>query len=426
MNRGVKPKPLITIKRRRKRKAPAKSPNPLQKTSATKATPGYQKLRTPQSEPTISEKSRLPSLVAKPRNTGVRAKTRTKVSPLSLLLQVAVFTVGLSTLIGSGLSWTNSWQQNSLDSSLPITYQPVITQSNHNSQVAKLENLFSLAAVGQEIKPLRSELTALEAKYPDLEAGIFIADIANKSFVNIAGTSSFSAASTIKLPILVAFFQAVDAGEVSLQEKLTTSKENIGGGSGYMQYQPVGTEYSALRTATSMITVSDNTATNMIMEQIGGAGVLNQKFQAWGLTATRIRNLLPDLTGTNTTSPEDLSNLLLKIDRGELVSAESRDRILEIMKQTRTNTLLPQGLEPDATIAHKTGDIKSVLGDSGLIYLPTGKRYIASVLVKRPDNDPQARAMIQEISRITYQFFKQQTTPETAVSNSSTSDSPSN
>ena len=96
------------------------------------------------------------------------------------------------------------------------------------------------------------------------------------------------------------------------------------------------------------------------------------------------------------------------------------------MKQTRTNTLLPQGLEPDATIAHKTGDIKSVLGDSGLIYLPTGKRYIASVLVKRPDNDPQARAMIQEISRITYQFFKQQTTPETAVSNSSTSDSPSN
>ena len=418
MNRGVKPKPLITIKRRR-RKSAAKSRNSSQNLQSAKSTVDSPQTRSSQPSQANLLRSRLQNSASRPNIfASRRAKTRTKVSPLSLVIKVAVFAVGISTIIGSGLSWADSWQQSSLRSSLPNTYQPAITQSNQSSQVAKLEKLFSLSAIGQEIDPLRQELMALEAKYPDLEAGIFIADIANKSFVSIAGTSSFSAASTIKLPILVAFFQEVDAGKVSLKEKLATSKENIGGGSGYMQYQPEGTEYSALRTATSMITVSDNTATNMIMERVGGAGKLNQKFQEWGLAETRIRNLLPDLTGTNTTSPEDLSNLLLKIDRGELVSPESRKQILKIMKQTRTNTLLPQGLEPDATIAHKTGDIKSVLGDSGLIYLPTGKRYIASVLVKRPDNDPQARAMIQEISRITYQYFKGQTTPETTVSNS--------
>jgi beta-lactamase class A len=63
-------------------------------------------------------------------------------------------------------------------------------------------------------------------------------------------------------------------------------------------------------------------------------------------------------------------------------------------------------LESGAIISHKTGDIKSVLGDAGIIDMPNGKRYIATVLVKRPDNDPLAKEFIQQMSKTAYQYFK--------------------
>ncbi|NJM77207.1 MAG: serine hydrolase, partial [Acaryochloridaceae cyanobacterium RU_4_10] len=72
-----------------------------------------------------------------------------------------------------------------------------------------------------------------------------------------------------------------------------------------------------------------------------------------------------------------------------------------------TDTLLPQGLGKGATIAHKTGDIGSVVGDAGLIEIPNGQRYVATVMVKRPHNDPRAQELIRQISRVTYQALSQ-------------------
>ncbi|MEM7760601.1 MAG: serine hydrolase, partial [Cyanobacteria bacterium P01_A01_bin.40] len=180
----------------------------------------------------------------------------------------------------------------------------------------------------------------------------------------------------------------------------------IAGGSGGMQYEKPGAKFSALETADKMMTRSDNTATNMLIERMGGMEKLNQRFMKMGLTSTRLRNPLPDLTGTNTTTPEDLGNLLVKINRGDLISLRSRDRLLYIMRNIVRNTLLPEGLESGAIIAHKTGDIKPVLGDVGIIDMPSGKRYIASMLVKRPDNDPKAKEFIQKASHTAYQYFK--------------------
>jgi beta-lactamase class A len=76
------------------------------------------------------------------------------------------------------------------------------------------------------------------------------------------------------------------------------------------------------------------------------------------------------------------------------------------MQQTHTRTLLPQGIEKGADIAHKTGDIGTVLGDAGMVDMPSGKRYLGAVMVKRPHNDITARTLIQEMSRTVYQHFK--------------------
>lgn len=340
-------------------------------------------------------------------------------APVTILIRLIVVAVGMSTILGSAMAISDSFHSDFGDLDLNPNAQP-ITQNQANPEAADLEQLFSLISVGKEIIPLKQELKTFVKQYPDLTASIFIADIANKTYVNLNATQAFAAASTIKIPVLVALFQDIDAGKIKLDEIWTMNKKDIGSGSGHMQYQPVGTKFSALNTATKMITISDNTATNMVIRRLGGVAALNQRFADWGLKSTKIRNDLPDLTGTNTTSSEDLSNLLLKVEGGNLVSLASRDRIFKIMGAVKRDTLLPQGLEQGATIVHKTGDIRSILGDSGIVDMPSGKRYIISVLVKRPDNSPQAKPFIQNISKLSYQYFKaQKSTSQTANPNNS-------
>lgn len=324
---------------------------------------------------------------------------------LLLAIHLIAIAVGISTIFGTAISIASSFDTNISDKNLAAT--TAIKKSNSQNQ-AGLENLFAITSLGKEIPDLKAKLESLAAKYPNLEPEIFFVDLDNKGFVSIKGKNAIASASTIKLPVLVAFFQDLDRGKISLEEQLTMTKDIISGGSGSLQYEKPGSKFTALEIADKMMTISDNTATNMLVARMGGMEVVNQRFLDMGLTATRLHNPLPDLEGTNTTSPEDLGNLLVKIDGGELISLRSRDRLLGIMRNIVRNTLLPEGLEAGAIIAHKTGDIKSVLGDVGMIDMPSGKRYIASVLVKRPDNDPQAKEFIQEMSQVAYQHFKYQ------------------
>jgi beta-lactamase class A len=151
-----------------------------------------------------------------------------------------------------------------------------------------------------------------------------------------------------------------------------------------------------------MIVNSDNTATNMLIDRLGGAETLNERFRSWGMKSTQIRNPLPDLEGTNTTSPEDLANLMAQINQGELLSLRSRDRLMAIMQRTYTKTLIPQGVGEGALVSHKTGDIGAMVGDAGLVDLPNGKRYILVAMVRRPHNDGRAQELIRLTSRAVY------------------------
>ncbi len=324
---------------------------------------------------------------------------------LLLAIHLIAIAVGISTIFGTAISIASSFDSDVSRKS--VAAATAIKKPNSPNQ-AELEKLFSITSLGKEIPDLKAKLETLAAKYPNLQPEIFFVDLDNKGFVSIKGKNAIASASTIKLPVLVAFFQDIDRGKISLEEQLTMTKDMISGGSGDMQYEKPGSKFTALEIAEKMMTISDNTATNMLVARMGGMEAVNKRFLALGLTATRLHNPLPDLEGTNTTSPEDLGNLLVKIDGGELISLRSRDRLLGIMRNIVRNTLLPEGLETGAIIAHKTGDIKSVLGDVGMIDMPSGKRYIASVLVKRPDNDPQAKEFIQKMSEVAYQHFKYQ------------------
>ena len=375
-----------------------------------KATP---KTRSPfpkDADSAIADRTRLKkNLAASDRHPAKKINPKpAKKAPrgLKLATYILTITIGLSTIFGSLVSMASSFQ------TPPENSNKTVKVKVNKENKAKLDSLLATASLGKEIGALKSRLEKLAKKYPSLEPELFVVDLDTRGFASINGKAAVSSASTIKLPILVAFFQDIDRGIIQLEEKLVVSKDVIAGGSGNMQYEKPGTRFSALETATRMMTISDNTATNMLIKRMGGMQKLNQRFSTMGMTATKLRNPLPDLKGTNTTSSADLGNLLVKIDRGQLISLRSRDRLLYIMRNVVKDTLLPQGLEPEAIIAHKTGDIKSVLGDVGIIDMPSGKRYIASFLVKRPDNSPKAEELIQKASRTTYQFFKN---PQTSI-----------
>ncbi|PZV17520.1 MAG: serine hydrolase [Leptolyngbya sp.] len=265
-----------------------------------------------------------------------------------------------------------------------------------------------LIPAGRSLSWLQQRLASLRSgAYASLKPGMFFMDLETGNYAEVNGDKVYPTASIIKLPILIALFQEVDAGNIRLNETLTMTRDVIVGGSGEIQDLPPGTKFSLLETATKMIVISDNTATNMIIKRMGGIQVLNARFRSWGLQKTAMRNMLPDLKGTNTTTARELVRLLAMLDKQQLLSSQSQGQVLNILQRVRNRTLLPVGLARGATIAHKTGDIGFILGDAGIIQMPTGKRYLAAVLVESAYDDPSARDFIQDVSRIVYTYLSQ-------------------
>ena len=354
---------------------------------------------------------------------GRRSSRKTRLKPMAktmlYVVRLLIVGVGMGAIVGTVLSVLDPANRIS-KTSTPQSNGNVVRSQPQPSQTPPVA--VSSLYLSQEIIPLKDAVQNLAATNPNLTPGVFLVDLDTGNYVDVNGSANFPAASTIKVPILIAFFQDLDAGKIRLDEMLTMQQEMVAGGSGTLQYKPAGTQYAALEVVTKMITISDNTATNMLIARLGGIDALNQRFRTWGLTATIIRNQLPDLQGTNTTSPRELANLMAIVSQGNLVSVPSRDLMLDILRRTERNSLLPSGLGTGARVYHKTGDIGTILADAGLIVVPTGKRYVAAVMVQRPNNDPRAEKLISSISRVAYQEFSQ----NAVIPNSTTSTIPAN
>ncbi|BBD54465.1 putative beta-lactamase [Planktothrix agardhii NIES-204] len=329
-----------------------------------------------------------------------RVRKKRRVSPIIYVARLVILGLGIGVISGTILSVLNALGRSSAaaDQTVNLSLEQQQNSTSSNALVSSLQ-------LTQESSDLKTAILGLAKDLPKLKPGVFLVDLDTGNYVDIQGQEAVPAASTIKLPILVSFFQAVDEGRIRLDEVLTMEEKHVAKGSGELQDKPVGSKFTALETADLMITNSDNTATNMLIDRLGGIESLNQQFASWQLKQTQMQNILPDLEGTNKTSARDLVNLMADINQGKLVSLKSRDFMLRIMQQTRNRSLLPRGLGDGAFIAHKTGNIDSVSGDVGLIDMPNGKRYLVGVLVQREADDPQANELIRQISSTIYQYF---------------------
>ncbi|ASC72060.1 Serine hydrolase [Halomicronema hongdechloris C2206] len=325
-------------------------------------------------------------------------------------MRLLILGIGVAAIVGTVLSVLGPTEADAPTPGALTQAEPERSQSSSNPRAN------SGLSWNTELTYLAADLESLSALTPGLTQATFMVDLDTGDYVDVNGSTPVPAASTIKVPILVALLQAIDAGQVTLDQGLTLRQQDLAGGSGELREQPLDTQYPVLEVATQMIVSSDNTATNMIIELLGGATALNQQFRQWGLSATVIRSPLPDLGGTNTTSAQDLVTLMARVNQGELLSLRSRDRLLAIMQRTDNRSLIPSAAGNGAIVANKTGDIKSLLGDVALVDTRSGKRYALAILVQRPDNDGRAGELIRRITeRVQQEMTQAVSTTETTV-----------
>lgn len=272
-------------------------------------------------------------------------------------------------------------------------------------QIPLSKSLMSQIPLANELHGLKAELMPIVTSNPDYRAGIFIWDSQTHNYVSINGKEAFSTASIIKIPVLIELFRRIDKGLVSLDTEVPFSMYHLAEGSGELQYSPLDKYHSIDSLAQIMIQHSDNSATNILLDQIGGSFVLNKIMTSWGIKKGKIENWLPDLSGDNYMSPKDFALMLYNIQNPKFLSHSSANKIIEYMSNIRNRNLINAGIPSGATIAHKTGDIGKMVGDAAIVTLPNGRKIIMVAMIERPWNSYLAKDMIREASRVTFRYF---------------------
>ncbi len=262
-----------------------------------------------------------------------------------------------------------------------------------------------------EIKGLKNQIEGILLEYKNLHAGVFVYDYTTGKTVEINDKEVFPAASIIKIPVLLDLFNRAKDLEkegfdpIDLDKKLTFTEAHRTEGSGNLQFKSANVDYSLDYLAKIMIRNSDNSATNMLIEEVGGINQLNSSLRHWGFSKTQVTSWLPDLRGTNTTTPYDIATMLYNIDNQKFIPLQSSANIKEYMSKVENRTLIRSQVPDDAVLMHKTGDIGTMLGDAGIIFSPNGKKFILTIMVKRPHNDYGARELIQKVSKAVYNYL---------------------
>lgn len=252
---------------------------------------------------------------------------------------------------------------------------------------------------------LTNKLKYLVNQNPQLKPGIFIWDYSTGKYVDINADQEIPTASIIKIPVLLELYRRQEMGLINFNNSLMMTKYYITDGSGYLQYKPVGSVYKISTLAQLMIQESDNTATNMLLSNIGGINELNRAMRLWGFSKTHLSDLLPDIAGTNVSTPKDMATMLYNLENPDFLSLKSRAEIIDIMSNVRNRFLIKAGLPDNVQFIHKTGNIGSMIGDAGVVMLPDGRKYVIVVMVKRPRNAFAAKQLIIDASKITYNSY---------------------
>ena len=272
----------------------------------------------------------------------------------------------------------------------------------------------------------RSNLTELENKIKKslkTEEGTFAVafkDLATSETLLINAKERFHAASTMKTPVLIEIYKQAQSGKFSLGDSILVENEfySIVDGSLYSMsidedskaelYDKIGTKQAIADLANDMITASSNLATNILIGLVGAKNV-TQSMRELGAPDIEVLRGVEDIKAfelgmSNTTTAYDLMVIYEKLAKGEIIDRTASYEMIDILMDQEFNDMIPAKLPQSAKVAHKTGAITGVHHDSGIVYLPDGRKYVLVLLSKELKDFEAGTEMLAGVSRMIYDY----------------------
>ncbi|QKY70374.1 serine hydrolase [Lentibacillus sp. CBA3610] len=230
------------------------------------------------------------------------------------------------------------------------------------------------------------------------EGDISISIETSEGEINVNETEVYSAASTIKVPILVEAIRQAEEGILNLDEKIGIDSSDIVGGGGILNDLSENQSMTLRDLLTLMIIVSDNSATNMIIDRVGMDAV-NETCLEMGCEQTELQRYMMDFSSPldNLTTSKDMAGILKAIDEGNIVSEEGQDEILKIMREQKLAAGLPAHAT-GATFASKGGSLSGppqIRHDVALV--TQGNKSVYAAVLTSGLFKPTARSAMNEI-----------------------------
>ncbi|MTI89438.1 MAG: serine hydrolase [Balneolaceae bacterium] len=230
----------------------------------------------------------------------------------------------------------------------------------------------------------------------------------------------FHAASTMKTPVMIELFKQAEAGKFSLDDSIIIKNEfrsivdsslyrmDVGEDSEGELYSRIGEKRTIRQLINDMITVSSNLSTNILIEKVGARNV-SRTMRSYGADSIKVLRGVEDIKAyqqglSNRTTARDESIIYEKLGRGEAVSEEASEQMIEILTNQHFNEMIPAQLPGEVVVAHKTGWITGINHDAGLIILPDEQKYVLVLLSKNAPDREKVLAAFADISHYVYDF----------------------
>jgi beta-lactamase class A len=278
---------------------------------------------------------------------------------------------------------------------------------------------FLMLAGAAEAQPLGGQLRDRVAGFPG-GVSLYAKNLDSGEAIGIRETEPVRTASTIKLAVMAALFDAIARGELQWSERLTITDAEKVAGSGVIESElSSGVQLPLQDVMHLMMALSDNTATNMILERFP-ADRVNAYLDRIGLGSTRsLRKILGkngpagvsaagkleknQKYGLGVSTPRDMVALVERMERGELVSAEASREMIAVMKRCQDTTGIRRPFG-ELAVANKTGALDALRSDVGIVYSKTGRIAIAITVdgIAQPDWGPDnpGSLLIADLARM--------------------------
>jgi len=231
------------------------------------------------------------------------------------------------------------------------------------------------------------------------DIGFYYKDLRTGERLGHRENDMFQAASVIKLPIYAVVMKLWAEGKLDLSEKLLCRDEDKLPPCGALYFFTGDVEVDINTLCGLMITISDNTATNLLINHLG-LDFLNEQFKEIGLKDTHLERLLFDAEGSargleNRIVPAEMGDLLERIYRHSFINEEVSCRMEKVLLEQQINHKIPGYLPEGTPVAHKTGEDDGITNDVGVVY---GENPFVICFASNFTHVPSAERALREIS----------------------------